>query len=196
MNRQDVEKSIARYLKPIFGFALKRCKSIHDAEDLSQEIAIRAFRSLIVRDDVADMGKFIWTVAHNMLSNYYRDTAKSMVGVSIDELAELIAAPCSELDTVKNAEKNAALNGLLDRFSYLCGEPAVPPFFFGIARCVPGVRGADIHQRPVSRRLLILSDFCEGFIGRRVVVAFAVISANSHTHSTLDTVRSCHPDRC
>lgn len=57
MNRQDVEKSIARYLKPIFGFALKRCKSIHDAEDLSQEIAIRAFRALLVKDDVADMGK-------------------------------------------------------------------------------------------------------------------------------------------
>lgn len=104
MNRQDVEKSIARYLKPIFGFALKRCKSFHDAEDLSQEIAIRAFHSLIVRDDVADMGKFIWTVAHNTLSNYYRDTAKSMVGVSIDELAELIAAPCSELDTVEDTE--------------------------------------------------------------------------------------------
>ena len=104
MNRQDVEKSIARYLKPIFGFALKRCKSLQDAQDLSQEIAIRAFHSLIVRDDVADMGKFIWTVAHNMLSNYYRDTAKSMVGVSIDELAELIAAPCSELDTVEDTE--------------------------------------------------------------------------------------------
>lgn len=25
------------YLKPIFGFVLKRCKSIQDAEDLSQE---------------------------------------------------------------------------------------------------------------------------------------------------------------
>ena len=64
MNRQDVEKTITEYLKPIFGFALKRCKSIHDAEDLSQEIAIRAFRALLVKDDVADMGKFIWTVAH------------------------------------------------------------------------------------------------------------------------------------
>ena len=96
MNRQDVEKTITEYLKPIFGFALKRCKSIHDAEDLSQEIAIRAFRALLVKDDVADMGKFIWTVAHNTLSNYYRDTAKSMVGVSIDEVAELIADPCSE----------------------------------------------------------------------------------------------------
>jgi len=96
VNRQDVEKTITEYLKPIFGFALKRCKSIHDAEDLSQEITIRAFRALLIKDDVADMEKFIWTVAHNTLSNYYRDTAKSMVGVSIDEVAELIADPCSE----------------------------------------------------------------------------------------------------
>lgn len=104
MNRQDVEKTITEYLKPIFGFALKRCKSIHDAEDLSQEITIRAFRALLIKNDVADMGKFIWTVAHNTLSNYYRDTAKSMIGVSIDEVAELIADPDSELDTDDNTE--------------------------------------------------------------------------------------------
>ena len=104
MNRQDVEKTITEYLKPIFGFALKRCKSIHDAEDLSQEITIRAFRALLIKDDVVDMGKFIWTVAHNTLSNYYRDTAKSMIGVSIDEVAELIADPDSELDTDDNTE--------------------------------------------------------------------------------------------
>lgn len=91
MDRQDTEKIIAEHLKPIFGFALKRCKNIHDAEDLSQEIAIRAFRALLIKDNVADMGKFIWTVAYNTLSNYYRDTAKSMVGVSIDEIAERIA---------------------------------------------------------------------------------------------------------
>lgn len=104
MNRQDVEKNITEYLKPIFGFALKRCKSIHDAEDLSQEIALRAFRALLIKDDVADMGKFIWTVAHNALSNYYRDTAKRMIGVSNDEVAELIADPYSELDTDDNTE--------------------------------------------------------------------------------------------
>lgn len=104
MNRQDVEKTITEYLKPIFGFALKRCKSIHDAEDLSQEITIRAFRALLIKDDVADMGKFIWTVAHNTLSNYYRDTAKSMIGVSIDEVAELIADPDSELEIDDNTE--------------------------------------------------------------------------------------------
>lgn len=116
MNRQDVEKTITEYLKPIFGFALKRCKSILDAEDLSQEIAIRAFRALLIKDDVADMGKFIWTVAHNTLSNYYRDAAKSMVGVSIDEVAELIADPYSELDTDDNTE---AIHRLQTEIAYL-----------------------------------------------------------------------------
>lgn len=104
MNRQDVEKTITEYLKPIFGFTLKRCKSIHDAEDLSQEIASKAFRSLLAKEDVADMGKFIWTVAHNMLSNYYRDNVKSMVGVSFDEVGELIADPYFEIETDDNTE--------------------------------------------------------------------------------------------
>ena len=116
VNRQDVKKIITEYLKPIFGFALKRCKSIHDAEDLSQEIAIRAFRALLVKDDVVDMGKFIWTVAHNTLSNYYRDAAKSMFGVSIDEVAELIADPYSELDTDDNRD---AIRRLQTEIAYL-----------------------------------------------------------------------------
>ena len=116
MNRQDVEKTITEYLKPIFGFALKRCKSIHDAEDLSQEIAIRAFRALLIKDDVADMGKFIWTVAHNTLSNYYRDDAKSMVSVSIDEVAELIADPYYKLDTDDNRD---AIHRLQTEIAYL-----------------------------------------------------------------------------
>lgn len=104
MNRQDVENTITEYLKPIFGFALKRCKSIHDAEDLSQEIIVKAFRALLAKEDIADMGKFIWTVAHNTLSNYYRDTARGMIGVSIDEVSELIAAPDPFIEEDDHAE--------------------------------------------------------------------------------------------
>ena len=105
VDRKDVETIITEYLKPIFGFALKRCKNLQDAQDLSQEIAIRAFRALLVRDDIADMGKFIWTVAHHMLSNYYRDTAKSIIGVSIDAVAEQIADPESLFDEDGSADE-------------------------------------------------------------------------------------------
>ncbi len=116
MNKYDAEKTVTEYLKPVFGFALKRCKSIQDAEDLSQEIMLRAFRALLLNDDIADTNKFIWTIAHNALSNYYRDTAKNTVGVSIDEIAELVADTSAEPDA--NDEHDAVLR-LQSEIAYL-----------------------------------------------------------------------------
>ncbi len=118
MNRQDAERIITEYLKPVFGFALKRCKNIHDAEDLSQEIVTKAFRALLARDDIGDTGRFIWTVAHNALSNYYRDAAKGMTGVSLDEVAELLAAPEVEIGIDDSAE---AIRSLQREIAYLSG---------------------------------------------------------------------------
>lgn len=118
MNRQDAERIITEYLKPVFGFALKRCKSIHDAEDLSQEIVMKAFRALLARDDIGDAGRFIWTVAHNALSNYYRDTAKSMTGVSLEEVAEVLADPEAEMGIDDRAD---AVRSLQSEIAYLSG---------------------------------------------------------------------------
>lgn len=114
MNKYYAEKILTEYLKPIFGFTLKRCKSIQDAEDLSQEIMLRLFRVLLLKNDIADTNKFIWTVAHNALSNYYRDSAKSVVGVSIDEIEELIAAPYSVPD-----DDSGAVHCLQGEIAYL-----------------------------------------------------------------------------
>ena len=114
MNRQDAETIITEYIKPVFGFALKRCRNPQDAEDLSQEIVLKAFRALLIKDDIGDVRKFIWTIAHNTLSNYYRDTAKSIVCVSIDEAAEQIADPDSmfgnddDTDTIRRLQSEIA----------------------------------------------------------------------------------------
>ena len=86
MNRTDAEKWTTEYLKPVFGFALKKCKSIEDAADLSQEIMAKVYVALIKRDDIEDVSKFIWTIAHNSLNNYYRDNNHSFTGVPIDEV--------------------------------------------------------------------------------------------------------------
>lgn len=86
MNRTDAEKWTTEYLKSVFGFALKRCKSLEDAEDLSQEIMAKVYVALIKRDDIEDISKFIWTIAHNCLSNYYRNNNHSFTGVPIDEV--------------------------------------------------------------------------------------------------------------
>ncbi len=116
MNRQKAENTVTEYLKPIFGFTLKRCKSIEDAEDLSQEIVLRAFRALLIRDDIGDISKFIWTIAHNALNNYYRDNSKNMIGVSIDEVSELIADPDADIDLDDNSE---SIHRLQSEIAYL-----------------------------------------------------------------------------
>ena len=116
MNRQDAEQIITEHLGHIFGFALKRCKNAHDAEDLSQEIVLRAFRALLVKDDIGDAGKFIWTIAHNALNNYYRDTAKGVLGVPIDDFSEVIADPDSIFDDGDNAD---TIHRLQSEIAYL-----------------------------------------------------------------------------
>ena len=116
MKRHDAEKIITEYLKPVFGFALKRCKNPHDAEDLSQEIILRAFRALLCRDDIEDHAKFIWTVAHNALCNYYRDGEKSIIGIPIDDVAELIADDGLPFDDTEDSD---ALCRLQSEIAYL-----------------------------------------------------------------------------
>ena len=116
MNKQEAEKVIAEYVKPIFGFALKRCKSQEDAEDLSQEIVLKAFRSLLIKDDIQDMGKFIWAIAHNALSNYYRSLDRVKVGTSIEEVAETLADPKSVFEEEDDKE---TLGRLQKEIAYL-----------------------------------------------------------------------------
>ena len=129
MNRENAEKIITEYLKPIFGFALKRTKSVQDAEDLSQEIVLKAFRALLIKDDIENVDKFVWTIAHNALSNYYRTTAKSIIGVSIDEVAEVIPDPDSMLTDEDNADTVCRLQSEIAYLSKLQRRIVIAYYF-------------------------------------------------------------------
>lgn len=98
VQKAEAEKILESFVKPILGFAMKRCRTSEDAEDLSQDIILKAYKALILHDDLEDVAGFIWRVAHNTLSNYYRATQKSIVGVPVDEVAELLEAPRTDED--------------------------------------------------------------------------------------------------
>ena len=129
MNRLDVQRITTEYLKPIFGFALKRCRSTQDAEDLSQEIVLKVFRVLLSRDDITDIGKFIWTIAHNALSNYYRENGKSRVCVPVEEIAEVLPDPTAELGTDDDAEVIHRLQGEIAYLSKLQRRIVIAYYF-------------------------------------------------------------------
>ncbi|MGN0492019.1 MAG: RNA polymerase sigma factor, partial [Acutalibacteraceae bacterium] len=116
MQKQDAEKITAEYLKPIYSFALKRCKTPQDAEDISQEIMIRVFKTLIKRNDIEDISKYIWTVAHNALANYYRDSTQN-IGISIGELSESISS--DKCDISAESEIKESVLKLQSEIAYL-----------------------------------------------------------------------------
>lgn len=86
MDRQQAERITTEYIKDIYAFTLRRCNSIQDAEDLSQDITIKIFNSLIEKEDINDVNKYIWTIAHNSLKNYYRKKDNSFIGISFEQI--------------------------------------------------------------------------------------------------------------
>lgn len=129
VKRQDAENIITEYLKPVFGFALKRCKTMHDAEDLSQEIILRAFHALLCKDDIESYDKFIWTVAHNALSNYYRESARSIIGVPIDEAADVIGEADLSLDDAEDVDFSHRLQAEIAYLSKLQRRIVIAYYF-------------------------------------------------------------------
>ncbi|MBO5214846.1 MAG: sigma-70 family RNA polymerase sigma factor [Clostridia bacterium] len=111
MNKTDAEKAIKSYIKPILGFALKRCKSVSDAEDLAQEIALKVFRALILRDDISDLRGYIWTVAHNALANYYRKCGGTYTVVSLETVQNSLFGDSDLLQNAQKREDSKLLRG-------------------------------------------------------------------------------------
>lgn len=114
---EDVNEIINRYLKPIFSFTLKRTKTIQDAEDLAQEIAIKIYKNLKNIESIYNVDSYIWRIAHNTIANYYRSNSKIFLGVNIDDISEKIK--CEKTDIEENHIKNESINKLKDKIAYL-----------------------------------------------------------------------------
>ena len=116
MKRERAEKLTTEYLKAIYGFALKRCANLQDAEDFTQEIVLKVFRSFLCRDDIEAPDKFIWTVAHNTLSNYYREKTKIAMGIPMGDFSELLSL---DNDTADDLVEKETIDCLHKEIAYL-----------------------------------------------------------------------------
>lgn len=116
MKKQDVELIVTEYLKPIYGFVLKRTKTYDDAEDLTQDIMLKIYNSLMKKDNIYDISKYVWTIAHNVLNNYYRDY-KVTIGVSEEVIDNYIedTNDNESIDTINRLHKEIAYLSKLQR---------------------------------------------------------------------------------
>lgn len=110
MEQKTAEQIAAEFMKPIYGFCLKRCANLQDAEDLTQEICLRLYRALLERNDIYSIEGFAWTVARNALANYYRGEQRSGMGAPMDKLLETWPSNEDVSDTVVQRETQEKLH--------------------------------------------------------------------------------------
>jgi RNA polymerase sigma-70 factor (ECF subfamily) len=66
------EEIVRRYRRKVFGIAYKFTGKYEEAEDLTQEIFLRVFRSLDRFDREADFGTWLYSVSRNHCIDHYR----------------------------------------------------------------------------------------------------------------------------
>lgn len=98
-----------------YGFALGKTASLQDAEDLTQEIILKLYSSLFVRD-IDNINAFVWSVAHNTLVNYYRSKAKRSFGIPINDLEDILYSNDDPAEIMIEAEM---INKLQNEIAYL-----------------------------------------------------------------------------
>ncbi len=85
MIKQEADKIITQYLPKIYGFAVKKSFSYDEAEELSAEITIEVYTSLLSLDDISNIEGYIWRISEHVYSKYVASKKKHQ-GVSIDNM--------------------------------------------------------------------------------------------------------------
>ena len=116
MAQEHAAQTVLRLMKPLFGFARSRSATIQDAEDITQDIVLKLYRALHARDDIVEPEKYAWTIAHNVLANYYRSRAGYGKNVPIHGLADVLPA---EDDMGALLEERETTTRLYNEIAYL-----------------------------------------------------------------------------
>ena len=67
MDKEAAEAFLHAQMKPVYGYCLRRCATPQDAEDLAQEVLLRAY-AVLLRRSIPDPLRYLWTVARNTLA--------------------------------------------------------------------------------------------------------------------------------
>ena len=91
MNRQDAEQIITESLKPIFGFALKRCKNEQDAEDAVHQAFLSLVRhtAKLKKAPENSLYAFLVTAAQNKALDIIRSRAFYDSAAELEKLTAL-----------------------------------------------------------------------------------------------------------
>lgn len=98
-----------RYVDRIYNYLYYRTGNVHDAEDLTARVFVRAVRHIgNYEDRGAPFSAWLYSIARNMLSNWYRDRSKHKV-LPIESIAQHSSGDGPERRTEQSEDRDALL---------------------------------------------------------------------------------------
>lgn len=85
MNKQKADGLITEYLPKVYGFAVTKCFSYDEAEDLCADIISELYRSLLIADEIYNINGYVWRISEHVFSKFVSSKKKHQ-GISIDEM--------------------------------------------------------------------------------------------------------------
>ncbi|MDY3898774.1 MAG: sigma-70 family RNA polymerase sigma factor [Bacilli bacterium] len=70
---------VNEYVKYFYNFSLSRTTSINDAEDLSQMILFECVKAINKNEDIKNIDKYFWSIAHNTYKRYLKSKNEPIV---------------------------------------------------------------------------------------------------------------------
>lgn len=85
MEKQKVDYIIEQYMKPIYGFSIRKTKSMEKAEELASLILIQVYTTLLKKEDILDINSYIFKIAHNGWARYCKENFEKNSYVVLEE---------------------------------------------------------------------------------------------------------------
>ncbi|MBO5353385.1 MAG: RNA polymerase sigma factor [Lachnospiraceae bacterium] len=76
MDKSFADEMIADYQKKFFGFALGKCSSLNEAEELAARITCEAYMTLRTVEEVYNWEGYLYRIAHNVYAHYVKEQTK------------------------------------------------------------------------------------------------------------------------
>ena len=83
MDKKKADGIICEYLQKIYGFAIKKAFYHEEAEELSSEIVMEVYTTLLKSDEIYNLDGYVWRICNHVYAKFV-SKKKKQEGVSID----------------------------------------------------------------------------------------------------------------
>ncbi|WP_438433734.1 sigma factor-like helix-turn-helix DNA-binding protein [Gorillibacterium sp. sgz500922] len=85
MDKQQADRIIQDYIKPLFGFALNKTGHIAEAEELAGTITLEVYQALLKKTEFLDLNRYVFKIAHYVWAKYVGGQVKASNQLRIDD---------------------------------------------------------------------------------------------------------------